>query len=161
MPNWVHRLRTPSHTRAHSAIGRNRWLTQAITADPSELSYTVISHTHRTPGESSNTSIGGTYGSRAWKAGTRAKVAWVQRLTGRFTADTIFLVTDLDVMPLRPLDALVRWFLQQRTAEVAFMREPGRTIGTRGVQWTINTGFFLLRNTKEALIGPWVVSTSW
>ena len=53
-------------------------------------------------------------------------------------------------MPLRPLDALVRWFAQQRTVELAFMREPGRTIGMHGVQWALNTGFFLLRNTWKA-----------
>ena len=125
-------------------------MAQAISADPSELSYTVTSHTHRTPGESNGTSSGGAYGSAAWTAGTRAKVAWVNNVISRFSADTVYLVTDLDVMPLRPLDALVRWFAQQRAVELAFMREPGRTVGLHGVQWALNTGFFLLRNTWQA-----------
>ena len=147
-------------------------MARAIAADPSELSYTVIAHTHRTPGESGGasgggssrggtftggassgasggTSSGGAYGTAAWTAGTRAKVAWVNSVTARYTTDTVYLVTDLDVMPLRPLDALVRWFVRQRTVEVAFMREPGRTTGMHGVQWALNTGFFLLRNTWQ------------
>lgn len=133
-------------------------MAQAITADPSELSYTVISHTHRTLGESGGASSGGAssggaYGTAAWTAGTRAKVAWVDSVTSRYSADTVYLVTDLDVMPLRPLDALVRWFVRQRSVEVAFMREPGRTIGMHGVQWALNTGFFLLRNTWQAARG--------
>ena len=139
-----------THACSLSSTRRNRWIAQAITADPSELSYTVTSHTHRTPGESSGTSSGGAYGSAAWTAGTRAKVAWVNVMISRYSADTVYLVTDLDVMPLRPLDALVRWFAQQRSVEVAFMREPGRTIGMRGVQWALNTGFYLLRNTWQA-----------
>ena len=80
----------------------------------------------------------------------RYSAKWVNNMVSRFSADTVYLVTDLDVMPLRPLDALVRWFAQQRTVELAFMREPGRTIGMHGVQWALNTGFFLLRNTWKA-----------
>ena len=148
-------------------------MARAIAADPSELSYTVIAHTHRTLGESGGASSGGSssggtftggassgasssggaYGTAAWTAGTRAKVAWVDSVTSRYSADTVYLVTDLDVMPLRPLDALVRWFVRQRSVEVAFMREPGRTIGMHGVQWALNTGFFLLRNTWQAARG--------
>ena len=138
----------------------SRWITQMVAADTSGLSYSVTSYTYRAPGElaAGVAAPSAAYGSKDWYASTHAKVGWIKDMTASFTPDTVFLFTDLDVMPMRPFDALVRWFVEQRHAEIALMREPGHTRGLFGVRWAFNTGFFLLRPTVEvrAFIGHWL-----
>eukprot|EP00316_Scyphosphaera_apsteinii_P022212 CAMPEP_0119300934 /NCGR_PEP_ID=MMETSP1333-20130426/2818_1 /TAXON_ID=418940 /ORGANISM="Scyphosphaera apsteinii, Strain RCC1455" /LENGTH=162 /DNA_ID=CAMNT_0007302873 /DNA_START=371 /DNA_END=856 /DNA_ORIENTATION=+ len=130
-----------------------------VARDTSYLAYDLLIRTlPRQPVSRKGKRATGLYGDAHWKTGTREKVRWVNEVLAQYkrAPEIIWLITDLDVMPLRPYSHLVTWFVRQ-PHEIVFMREPGHSLGLGGVKWVANTGFILLRNTPRVrdFVGHW------
>lgn len=111
---------------------------------------------------------GGRFQSPAWLRASRARIDALLRLLQRGArqsnlANRLYLLSDLDVLPLRRYSSVVQHFteLERRhgTIDILFMREPPGSCGMTA--WVANTGFMLMRNTRRVRdFWRWTAGTS-
>lgn len=105
-------------------------------------------HAHSAP---TNASFAGSnYKDPLWVAATRARVKFVhgmlRSLMHQFV-NGVFVLTDLDVLPLRPFSVLFSQLLEPTPRrDILFMREPAGHCGM--TPWVANLGLVVMRNTK-------------
>jgi hypothetical protein len=90
---------------------------------------------------------------RLYLMGVKGKVSYMNQILKEFSAahqaeDEWILFTDLDVVPLRPFSSLPPLRPDSTSkASLWFMQEIHQLRGPLG-SWAVNSGFYLLRNTK-------------
>ena len=118
---------------------------------------------------------GGKFMSAPWRRASKARIDLLQSLLtanareDARTRNRLYLLSDLDVVPLRPYSALAEHFIAREQAEggrdatarpeILFMRELPGSCGMTA--WLANTGFMIMRNSHRIRnFWRWVSSTS-
>ena len=114
------------------------------------------------------TTTGGKFQSPAWLRASRARINALLTLLIRTARESqftnrLFLLSDLDVLPLRPYSSIVEYFLASErrhgALDLLFMSEPPGSCGM--TPWVANTGFMLMRNSRIVRdFWRWVQQTS-
>ena len=151
------------HARLHVLVYSTRESCALLTCWLSWASFWLVDREYdlhvimaRPANVSSNSS--GLMKTELWYAALRDKVFQVRDYIERVPLHSTVLVTDLDVVPMRPPSAL----LLPLPHEMTFMREPPGHGGRTGRQ-IVNAGFYALRVTRSTrrFLGHWAWLTSY